>query len=140
MVTKLEFDMLFGRLTGNPWKYFPEKTRLRETKDLYYDKLKHYTAIQVSEAFEAYIDGKEFEYLPLVERIVANIERESERKAYTSITLPVPKINLTRSKRIKKLIRDTREVVNDFGNDKIKLRNICKSFCEKGKEEVKCEM
>ena len=116
---KEEFYFMFDRLAANPWEYFPEKERIKITRELYWDKLKGYTARQIDTAFDALLLG-ENRYLPTIQRIITSIEACVKSKEFIPHQ-PFTSVERRLHKLFKRMRRQAEYIIKKYGNDRVRL-------------------
>ncbi len=120
MLKRKEFDELFKKLVSNPWEYMERKS-LDSTRSLYYDNLKIYSVSLLNLAFNELLTDKDQKTLPSLQRIrwqVGNIIENKRSKTKPKIM----RQNRRVTRLFKRLMRQTRYIIDTHGNDRDRLR------------------
>ncbi len=126
MLRRAEFDGLFKKLASNQWEYMDRKN-LDSTRSLYYDKLKGYTVSQLNVAFDELLTDKAQKTLPSLQRIMWQIGNVIENKRFKAKPKTMkPSRRVTRL--FKRLMRQTRHILDTYGNDKDKLSAVGEKY------------
>lgn len=129
MISKEDFNTLFNYLNANSWEWPLDKSKVNQTKTLFFDKLKEYDAKALKVAFDEVIDCNMQKSFPSLSRIHSSLQITKPFK--TPVRLPLPRdIPKNRRDRITTLVRSARKIITAFGNDKEKLEAAVQRFKE----------
>lgn len=131
MINGKQFDNLWNYLLSNPWDFL-DKERLPATKNLFYNNLKDYDYDHVWKVFDDFIHNKDRTKLPLIQSVIAAIDKIIEDKNYQNAK---PVKTPDNHKLIRRaFLKESGKIVFS-GNDPVALKECIESFRNKMKVE-----